>query len=107
MRLLAAWVGGLTDADKRTHHDYTLAWAVIIGSLPVGIVGYLARNVIEGPLRSLWAFAIALIVWSGVMWAAEHRHKIMVETGRVRNEERVTVKDGLIIGLVRAKRDWK
>lgn len=99
-RLFTAWIAGLRDAEARKNHDYSLAWAVIIGSLPVGIVGYLARNVIEGPLRSLWAFAIALIVWSGVMWVAEQRHKIMVETGRVRNEERVTVKDGLIIGLV-------
>ena len=32
-----------------THHDYQLAWAVIVGSLPVGIVGFLARGPDQRP----------------------------------------------------------
>ena len=35
-RLLVAWVRGLTSATERGH-DYQLAWAVIAGSIPVGL----------------------------------------------------------------------
>lgn len=98
-RLFMAWVRGLTNAEARGH-DYNLAWAVIVGSLPVGIVGFLARNVIEGPLRSLWVVAIALVLWSGVMFVAERRHDVLEKQGAQRGEGQVGVKDGLLIGLM-------
>ena len=64
------------------------------------MVGFALKRVIEGPLRSLWVVAAALILWSGVMWLAETRHaKLLREKGE-RGEGTVTVRDGLIIGLV-------
>ena len=65
VRLLGAWFRGLVSAEERSHHDYQLAWAVIIGSIPVGVVGFLGRGAIKGGLRSLWVVAAALILWSG------------------------------------------
>ena len=100
VRLLSAWVGGLRHAEDRTHHDYQLAWAVIIGSIPVAVVGLLGRNVVKGPLRSLWVIAAALLLWSVVMWVAERRHAVLDKKGVVRGEGQVTMRDGLIIGLV-------
>ncbi len=100
VRLFMAWVGGLRDPQRRSHHDYTLAWAVIVGSLPVGIVGLLAQGLIKGPLRSLWVVATALIVWSAVMWVAEQRHDVIAARGRQRGEGEVSIKDGLVLGLV-------
>ena len=99
-RLTAAWVAGLRSARGRADHDYQLAWAVIVGSLPVGAVGFLARNVIEGPLRSLWVVAAALVLWSAVMWVAERRYAVLARTQTVRGEGRVGVRDGLVLGLV-------
>lgn len=99
MRLLAAWWRGLRSAPARDH-DYTLAWAVIIGSIPVGLVGFFARSLIEGPLRSLWVVAGALIAWSAVMWVAELAYDKLVREGRERAETDVTIRDGLILGLV-------
>ena len=43
VRLLGAWFRGLRSAEERTNHDYQLAWAVIVGSIPVGVAGFLAR----------------------------------------------------------------
>ena len=97
--LFLAWVGGLRDAERRSDRQYTLAWAVIVGSLPVGLVGFALRNVIEGPLRSLWVVAGALVLWSGVIWWAEGRHDRAVADGTQRGEEQVTVRDGLLIGI--------
>jgi undecaprenyl-diphosphatase len=100
VRLLSAWFRGLLSAEERTHHDYQLAWAVIVGSIPVALVGFLAKDAIKGPLRSLWVVAAALFAWSVVMWAAERRHTVLVKKKVVRGEGQVTMRDGLIIGLV-------
>jgi len=98
--LFRAWVAGLGSAEARQDREYTLAWAVIVGSLPVGIVGFLARDFIESTLRSLWVVAVALILWSAVIWVAEQRHDVLEKRGIQRGEHDVTVKDGLVIGLV-------
>ena len=100
VRLLGAWFRGLRSAQERTHHDYQLAWAVIVGSIPVGVVGFAARGAITGGLRSLWVVAAALILWSAVMWVAERRHTVLDRRGLQRGEGQVTMRDGLIIGLV-------
>jgi undecaprenyl-diphosphatase len=93
-RLIRAWVRGLVSAPARRDPDYGFAWYVIAGSLPIGIVGFLAKGLITGPLRSLWVVAAALVLWSGVMYVAEGR-------GRQKYEEHdLTLRSALIIGLV-------
>lgn len=99
-RLFMAWVRGLSTPSARLERDYRLAWAVIVGSIPVGIVGFLAKDVISGPLRTLWVVAAALVLWSGVIWWAEKRHDALAAAGRQRGEEGVTLTDGLVIGVV-------
>ena len=93
-RLLRAWVGGLRDRGARQDPDYRLAWYVILGSLPVAVVGLALRSVITGPLRSLWVVAGALIAWSAVMWFAERR------ATQTKGEGDVTLKDVLFIGAL-------
>jgi undecaprenyl-diphosphatase len=100
VRLLGAWFRGLLSAQERTNHDYQLAWAVIVGSIPVAVVGFLGKDVIKGSLRSLWVVAAALFAWSVVMWVAERRHSVLEKKHVVRGEGQVTMRDGLIIGLV-------
>ncbi len=98
--LFMAWVRGIRDPAARADPTYRLAWVVIVGSIPVGIVGFLLRDVIAGPLRSLWVVAVALVLWSIVIWVAEQRHDILEAAGEQRGEDAITLKDGVIIGLV-------
>ena len=70
VRFAVAWFRGLGSAAARKDPDYGLACAVVIGSIPVGIVGFLARDLISGALRSLWVVAVALLVWSVAMVVA-------------------------------------
>jgi undecaprenyl-diphosphatase len=100
VRFALAWFRGLRDAEARRDPDYGLAWAVIIGSIPVGLVGFFARDIISGPLRSLWVVAVALVVWSIVIVVAERMHTTFERQGRLRGEHSVRPVDGLIIGLV-------
>ncbi len=100
VRFAVAWFRGLGSAEARTDPDYGLAWAVVLGSIPVGIVGFLGRDVISGGLRSLWVVAAALVLWSGVLVVAERMHTRFEAEGVVRGEHSVTPMDGLVIGLV-------
>ncbi len=100
VRFARAWFRGLTTTERRADPDYGLAWAVIIGSLPVGIVGFLGRDLIAGGLRSLWVVAVALVLWSVVMVVAERAHTGFERRAAVRGEHSVTPMDGLVIGLV-------
>ena len=63
------------------------------GCVPIAVVGLAAKDIIEGPLRSLWVVAGGLIVWSGVMVFAERA------ATQQRAERDVTLTDGLVIGL--------
>lgn len=96
VRIATAWIGGLTNAEKRTDPDWRLGWGIILGSIPVAVVGLLFKDAIEGSLRSLWVIAGALIVWSFVMWIADRR------TGNERGMTDVTVTDALVIGCFQA-----
>ncbi|MGP4110627.1 undecaprenyl-diphosphate phosphatase [Streptomyces sp. 4N509B] len=93
-RLITAWVRGVFRAEERKNADYRLAWAVIIGCVPIGIVGLLFKDSIETTLRSLWFVGGALIVWSGAMWFADRTGK------QHRGEKDLTWRDTLIIGTV-------
>ena len=89
-----AWVLGLFKAEYRGSFDHRMGWYVIVGSIPIGIVGLLAKDLITGPLRSLWVVAAALILWSGVMLYAERVGK------QDRGEKQLTMKDAIIVGVV-------
>jgi undecaprenyl-diphosphatase len=94
VRILRAWFRGLASPAARADLDYRFGWAVILGSLPIAIVGLAFKDEIETTLRSLWFVAGALILWSGVMWFADSR------ATQERHERDVTWRDTLIIGLV-------
>jgi undecaprenyl-diphosphatase len=95
-RLFMAWIRGLFVAENRRDPSYREAWMVIIGSMPIAIVGVVARDLIKGPLRSLWVVAIALIVWGFVMLVAEAVAK------QDRHEKDLNLKDAMIIGGTQA-----
>jgi undecaprenyl-diphosphatase len=92
-RLALAWGRGLFSRAARTDPDYRLAWYVVLGSLPIGLVGFAARHLVEGPLRSLWVVAAGLIGWSVVMAVAEKVSR------RDRDLAQLTLRDAVVIGL--------
>lgn len=93
-RLATAWVRGLAHRSARGEFDYRFAWYVIAGSVPIGIVGFLGKDAISGPLRNLWVVAVALIGWSVVMAWAER-----VGTQQ-RAERDLTLLDVLVVGVL-------
>jgi undecaprenyl-diphosphatase len=93
-RLFGAGLRGVRHPRARHGQDWRLACAVVIGSVPIGLVGLAARDIISGPLRSVGVIAGALIAWSAVMVVAERR------PASSRHDGNVTRRDALTIGLV-------
>ena len=95
VRLVRDLLGGLRHAEQRTQPGFRLALGVVVGSIPIGVVGLGLRDVIKGSvLRSLVTVGLALVLWSVVMVVAERR------ATQARGERDVTVRDTLVIGLV-------
>jgi undecaprenyl-diphosphatase len=93
VRLVAAFFRGLGSAQARQDPSWREALVVIVGTIPIAVVGFAGRNVVSGPLRNLWVVAVALIAWSGVMWLAERA------ATQKRPEESTTLLDAVVIGL--------
>jgi len=95
-RLARAWVRGLTDAAARRTDDYRIAWLVIIGTMPIGVLGYLLRDQVRTSARNLWLVATTLIVFALVLAAAERWGR------QVRRVDQLTVRDGVLMGGAQA-----
>ena len=93
-RIVSAWVAGLHRPEVRGSFDYRFGWFIIWGSVPIGVIGFLLRDLVSGSLRSLWVVAVALVAWSAVMVLAEAR------ATQARAEKSTTLRDALVIGLV-------
>ena len=49
-----------------------MGWLIIVGTIPIVIVGYTAQSAIREVFRSLWLVATVLIVFGVVLWLADH-----------------------------------
>ncbi|MGQ0776918.1 MAG: undecaprenyl-diphosphate phosphatase [Pseudonocardiales bacterium] len=94
--LVATWFRGFASAQVRATQDYRMAWLVIIGTIPIGVLGVLFESQIQTSGRNLWIIAVNLIVFGLVLGAAEHY-------GRQRRPlEQLTVRDGVVMGFAQA-----
>ena len=55
----------------RNDPDVRMGWLIIIGTVPIVIVGFLAQDIIRSSFRSLWLVAILLIVFGLVLGVAD------------------------------------
>ncbi|MBP3081025.1 undecaprenyl-diphosphate phosphatase [Streptomyces sp. CHA1] len=96
------------DDSMRGNHDAQLGWLVIIGSIPIGVLGVTLKDQIEGPFRDLRLIATTLIVMGLVLGFAD-RLAARAETGGGRHRANggktlrdLGVRDGLIYGCCQA-----
>jgi undecaprenyl-diphosphatase len=91
-----AWLRSLRDPVVRKTLDARLGWFIILGTIPIGILGLLFKNKIETDARQLTLIGIALIVMGLVLEAAER-------TGRKeRGVDTLTTRDATVIGVAQA-----
>lgn len=90
--ILTGWFAGWADKSARGH-NWKMGWFVIVGSIPIGILGVLGKDAIREGLRNLWITAAMLIVFSFVFIAAERMGT------KKRGFDELTMKDAIIMGL--------
>ncbi|MFI6287905.1 undecaprenyl-diphosphate phosphatase [Streptomyces sp. NPDC051018] len=107
-RIVSAWFRSLTDKTLRGDHDAQMGWLVIIGSVPIGVLGVTLKDQIEGPFRDLRLIATTLIVMGIVLGVAdrlaardERGGKHRAVRGRKPLKE-LNVRDGLVYGFCQA-----
>ncbi|MBN3931245.1 undecaprenyl-diphosphate phosphatase [Streptomyces verrucosisporus] len=107
-RIVSAWFRSLYDRRARREHDAKLGWLVIVGSIPIGVLGLTLKDYIEGPFRDLRLIATTLIVLGIVLGVADRLASRDASGGRHRavrerkSLERLTVRDGLLYGMAQA-----
>ncbi|MCF6524351.1 undecaprenyl-diphosphate phosphatase [Streptomyces sp. JJ36] len=107
-RILSAWTRSLFDKAMRRDHDAQLGWLVIVGSIPIGVLGLTFKEQIEGPFRDLRLIATTLIALGIVLGIADRLAARDAQGGRHRavqqrkGLEELTVRDGLLYGLAQS-----
>ncbi|MGV8876067.1 MAG: undecaprenyl-diphosphate phosphatase [Rhodoglobus sp.] len=99
-RILTRWfqqfrkpAGTHSKPITRNDPDVRLGWLVIIGTVPIVLVGYFAQEYIRSTFRSLWLVATVLIVFGLILGIADYLGK------RSRPLEELSYGHGISIGL--------
>lgn len=104
-RIILAWSKSLTNKAMRSDHDAQMGWLVIVGSIPIGVLGVTLKDQIEGPFRDLRITATMLIVVGIIIGIADRMAARDESGGRHRAPKQrkelqdLNVRDGLIFGL--------
>ncbi|MBC2676935.1 undecaprenyl-diphosphate phosphatase [Pseudomonas sp. MBT-2] len=96
LRIAMAWIKSLADASCRSHPDARMGWLIIIGTLPISILGLLFKDYIEGSLRNLYLTATMLIVFALILAAADKMGR------KERKLDQLTWTHGLVFGFAQA-----
>jgi undecaprenyl-diphosphatase len=96
VRIIKAWFGSLKGRVPRTDPDVRMGWLIIVGSVPIALLGVIFAHHIESTLRNLWLVATTLIVFGLILAVADATAK------QERELKDLSVKHGIIYGFAQA-----
>lgn len=95
-RIIGRWARSLAGTVPRDDPDARMGWLIIVGSLPIVVLGFLFQHLIETTFRSLWITASTLIGFGILLGIADlvgaHRRRLA----------HLTVPHGIIFGFAQA-----
>jgi undecaprenyl-diphosphatase len=94
-RIIVAWLGSLA-GKRRGDPDARMGWLIIVGSIPIVVLGLLFQDDIETTLRDLRIVATALIVFSLILFWADR------VGAKQRELDDLTVPHGIGFGFAQA-----
>jgi len=94
VRIVKAFFSSIFVGKKTA--DSKLGWLIIVGSLPVVVIGLAFKDLIENQLRNLWVISATLIIFGILLALADRFGK------RQRGIDSLTTKHGLLFGLGQA-----
>jgi len=120
--IVGTWARSLSDRSLRSDPAARMGWYVIVGSIPIGVLGLAFQDAIESTLRNLWLTATMLVVF-GLVLAVADRHAGRVAGGAPagvrpgaggsagsdgapvpagRGQESLTLRDAVLYGLAQS-----
>jgi len=96
VRIIRSWAQSLAGRVPTRDPDALMGWWIILGTVPIVVLGLLFQDQIETTLRSLWFVATTLIVFGVLLALADVIGK------KTRTLEHLTWRHGLIFGLAQA-----
>lgn len=91
-RIISRWAGSLVGRVPRSDPDARMGWLVIIGTIPIVILGLLLQDAIDHALRNLWV-TVAMLAGFGLVIGLVDR-----VARNVKPLEQLSWRDGLIFG---------
>lgn len=95
-RILGAWFGQFAHPETRGDPDVRMGWLVIVGTIPIGLLGFTFSDQIETIARNLYLVSFTLIVFGIVLGVADRTARSIHTLGEL------TVRDGIIFGFAQA-----
>jgi undecaprenyl-diphosphatase len=95
-RIISRWILALFGRIPRNDPDAKLGWFIILGSIPVVVLGILFQTAIETTLRSLWVIAVTMIVFGILLGIAD------AVGAKNRRLKELTVPHAIIYGLAQS-----
>ena len=95
-RIITQWCRALAGKVSHSDPDVRMGWLIIVGSIPIGVLGLLFEEYIDTTFRSLWLVATMLIVFGVILAMADTWGK------QVKPIRKLTWRDGILYGLAQA-----
>lgn len=95
-RIISQWCRALTGRVSHSDPDVRMGWLIIVGSIPIGVLGLLFEDSIDTTFRSLWIVATMLIVFGVILAMADTWGK------QIKPIRQLTWRDGILYGLAQA-----
>lgn len=96
VRIIGSWAKSLVGKVPRSDPDARMGWLIILGSLPIVVLGLFFQDQIETSLRNLWITATTLIVFGILLGIADH------VGAKKRRLNDLTVGHGVVYGFAQA-----
>jgi undecaprenyl-diphosphatase len=95
-RIASTWLKSLFKPEYRGHFDARMGWFIIVGSLPIVVLGILLKDIIEHDFRNLWIIGTTLIVGGLVLGLADRIG------GNDKGIKQITLRDSAMMGAAQA-----
>ena len=96
-RIIKAWCGSLAGRVEKGDPDARMGWLVILGSIPIVVLGLLFQDAIDTTLRNLW-ITVAMLAGVAVVHAIADR----LGSNNAKELRQMSWRDGLLLGLFQA-----
>lgn len=92
----SGWVRGVFSSEARAEPEWRMGWFIIIGSLPIVVLGLLLQDLIDSEFRNLVVIGTTLIVLGVVLGIAERVGR------KVKPLAEMNARDAVLLGLAQA-----